>query len=46
MRNAATGTSHPIGRRITRENLRRICAGGCKPDQCYEAASDPSVIFG
>jgi hypothetical protein len=34
-----------IGRQITLEDLRRICPG-CKPDECYEAARDPSVIFG
>ncbi|NLX59228.1 MAG: DUF1284 domain-containing protein [Phycisphaerae bacterium] len=35
-----------IGRRITLEALRWVCRGGCKPDECYEAAKDPSVIFG
>jgi len=35
-----------IGQRITLEDLRTVCRGGCKPDECYEAARDPSVIFG
>ena len=34
-----------IAERITLEALRQICPS-CKPDECYPAAKDPSVIFG
>ena len=35
-----------IAQRITLESLRWVCRGGCKPDECFEAAKDASVIFG